>query len=431
MANETKPKKAMKVTKTMKYEIAYNKTLYNLLSDIQYAIRRVKNHSVTMAWDWQQFSFGYHERLGEYPKAKEILGKGLKSDVYAHTKEFASFVYSATVDVASQEAISKFDDMKPEVLRGEVAIPTFKVGGSFPMRAQQIGKITKETGKKYHTELGLLSRTGAKERELTTRLPVTLRTGKGASDILDRVIDGDYKLCDSRISKRKNKFYLDIAYQLEVTPNERDESRVMGVDLGIVNAVYMAYNFDNYLRHKIEGNETIAFRQRVEARRKSMLRQSKYAGQGRRGHGRKTLMKPTDKLRDKVDNFRTTTNHKYSKYIVETADELGCGVIQIEDLSGINGRDSFLKNWSYFELQTLVEYKAKECGIKVKKVAPKYTSQRCSTCGHIAEANRSSQAKFKCVVCEYEANADFNAARNIAEPRIEELIENELKRIIT
>ncbi|MEV6689783.1 hypothetical protein AB0N28_31440, partial [Streptomyces sp. NPDC051130] len=67
----------IKVVKTMKYEIKYNKELYNLLSDIQHAVWLIKNRATTAAYDWQQFSFGYNERFGEYPKEKELLGKTL------------------------------------------------------------------------------------------------------------------------------------------------------------------------------------------------------------------------------------------------------------------------------------------------------------------------------------------------------------------
>jgi IS605 OrfB family transposase len=51
---------------------------------------------------------------------------------------------------------------------------------------------------------------------------------------------------------------------------------------------------------------------------------------------------------------------------------------------------------------------------RVQKVPPAYTSQRCSACGHVARDNRESQAVFLCTACGYAANADVNAARNIA-----------------
>jgi len=54
---------------------------------------------------------------------------------------------------------------------------------------------------------------------------------------------------------------------------------------------------------------------------------------------------------------------------------------------------------------------------RVEKVNPAYTSQTCSVCGHRAPENRESQAVFRCVACGHRANADVNAAVNIAAGR--------------
>ncbi|WP_432883595.1 RNA-guided endonuclease InsQ/TnpB family protein [Kribbella sp. CA-245084] len=54
---------------------------------------------------------------------------------------------------------------------------------------------------------------------------------------------------------------------------------------------------------------------------------------------------------------------------------------------------------------------------RVERVRPAYTSQTCSDCGHRAPENRKNQAVFCCVACGHEANADANAARNIAAGR--------------
>jgi len=61
----------------------------------------------------------------------------------------------------------------------------------------------------------------------------------------------------------------------------------------------------------------------------------------------------------------------------------------------------------------MLEYKQQWRGGLLVKVNPRYTSQTCSECNHIAKENRQTQAKFECVKCRYVANADFNAARNI------------------
>lgn len=54
---------------------------------------------------------------------------------------------------------------------------------------------------------------------------------------------------------------------------------------------------------------------------------------------------------------------------------------------------------------------------RVEKVPAAYTSQRCSACGHVAPESRESQARFRCVACGFEGNADVNAARDIAAGR--------------
>jgi len=51
---------------------------------------------------------------------------------------------------------------------------------------------------------------------------------------------------------------------------------------------------------------------------------------------------------------------------------------------------------------------------RVEKVKAAYTSQTCNACKHIASQSRKSQAIFVCVACRHQANADVNAARNIA-----------------
>ncbi|WP_410784745.1 RNA-guided endonuclease InsQ/TnpB family protein [Kribbella sp. C-35] len=54
---------------------------------------------------------------------------------------------------------------------------------------------------------------------------------------------------------------------------------------------------------------------------------------------------------------------------------------------------------------------------RVEKISPAFTSQTCSACGHRAAENRKSQAVFRCAACGHQANADVNAAVNIAAGR--------------
>ena len=78
--------------------------------------------------------------------------------------------------------------------------------------------------------------------------------------------------------------------------------------------------------------------------------------------------------------------------------------------SGLN-RSILQQSWGkFFEL---LEYKLKRNGGELIRINPKNTSLTCSCCGHISKENRKTQAKFKCVVCNAEFSADYNASLNI------------------
>ena len=83
---------------------------------------------------------------------------------------------------------------------------------------------------------------------------------------------------------------------------------------------------------------------------------------------------------------------------------------KVKAKAGLN-RSILDQGWSKFVNQ--LEYKSKWYGSDVVSVDPRYTSQRCSVCGHTHEDNRKTQADFDCLECGFSINADVNAARNI------------------
>ena len=75
-------------------------------------------------------------------------------------------------------------------------------------------------------------------------------------------------------------------------------------------------------------------------------------------------------------------------------------------------------------MEYIREYKAKEKGILVKYVDPRYTSQKCSRCGFTDKENRN-QHQFKCKHCGFKYDADLNAAINIKQNYILSLTNKE------
>jgi IS605 OrfB family transposase len=341
-----------------------------------------------------------------------------------------------TRESAVKEAVDKFNNDKLKILKGEISIMRYKRDGSFPIRAKQINQITKINSKKYTCKLSLLSREGTKERNLKNgQADVELRTGKGAYEILDRIIDGTYKLCDSRITKNKNKYYLLVTYSFESKKEDTlDETRIMGIDLGVNIPAMLAVSDDKYYREAVGDSEEIRnFQNQVESRKKRLQKQRKWCGEGSVGHGTKTRIKPLENLSGKIKRFKDTKNHCWSRYIVDQAVKHKCGVIQMEDLSGIAEDNTFLKTWTYYDLQQKIKYKAEEKGIKIVMIDPAHTSGRCSCCGHIhrsisKEQWRPTQDQFICQSCGTKMNADHNAAKNIASKDIDKIIKEQLEK---
>lgn len=411
------------------------KDICNALWALQNEVRAIKNKAVQLMWEWHGFSSDYKKEHGAYPP-KELIGckGGLPSFLYDRLKH-DSTGYTINLAALTQDVMKHFQAGIADYLSGKRSIIEYKSNQPIELANKSIKLMYDDTANDYYFTLSLFSKAGAAQRNMPMHLNFRgIVKDKSTRDILNRCLNGTYKVCGSKLlyDKKKRMFCLNLSYGFEAEKaKELDSEKILGIDLGVAKP-FMASCYGDKDRIFAEGgknSEIEVFRRRIEARRISMLKQGKMCGDGRIGHGRKTRIKPIEVLDTKIQNFRNTMNHKYSRAIVDYAVKHGCGIIQMEDLTGIAEGEQlkYLKNWSYYDLQSKIENKAAEKGIKVRYVDPSYTSQRCSRCGFIEEDNRPEQARFVCQQCGYEENADYNASQNLALPNIADLIQKRLE----
>ena len=80
----------------------------------------------------------------------------------------------------------------------------------------------------------------------------------------------------------------------------------------------------------------------------------------------------------------------------------------------IERRMSLLSIMAYYQFKQELEVEALWNGKLLYTINPRNTSQQCLRCNHINKLNRITQRMFKCIKCNFEMNADFNASANIA-----------------
>lgn len=218
------------------------------------------------------------------------------------------------------------------------------------------------------------------------------------------------------ISKHVGKWYISFCVESTVEPPIHSSKSAIGVDLGIKKLVTTSTGqvFDPI--NSFKANQVKLARLQRKLKKKNKFSENW-----------KKLNLKINKLHHHIANIRhdylhkvtTTLSKNHAMIVVEdlkvaNMSKSAKGSIEkkgknVKAKSGLN-KSILDQGWSM--LVDMLEYKQQWRGGLLVKVDPKYTSQTCSSCGHVAKENRLTQANFSCV-CGFSENADINASRNI------------------
>lgn len=226
------------------------------------------------------------------------------------------------------------------------------------------------------------------------------------------------KVCNVTVSQSGGKWFASIQTRRQVEAT-RPTGGIVGIDLGI--ARFATLSDGTYLEplHSFKQHQ-----QRLKRYQRRMARKVKFSQNWRKAKAKVT------RIHTDIGNARNDYLHKAS-----TAISQNHAIVCIEDLqirnmsrsakgtvespgqrvkqkSGLN-RSILDQGWGEFRRQ--LDYKLAWRGGYLIAVAPHNTSRTCPGCGHVSKENRQTQAKFACVACRYENNADVVGAMNVLE----------------
>ena len=208
-----------------------------------------------------------------------------------------------------------------------------------------------------------------------------------------REVYGNIKL--ARIVKKADGWYLQIVtdHQIQKCDNQAE----VGVDLGITQFVVTSDGqyFENIRTTKKYESKL------AEAQRKLSLKKK----------GSNNFYKEVEKVKKtylKIQRVREDYLHKVSREIANNYQTIFVEDLQVSKMVQNKNYSKAISDVSWSKFTEHLKYKS-----NVIKIDPKYTSQECNNCGHISKENRKTQESFKCVKCNHEGNADFEASLTI------------------
>lgn len=227
------------------------------------------------------------------------------------------------------------------------------------------------------------------------------------------------KLCNVTVSHSGGKWFVSIQTEREIPQPLPAATSAIGIDVGIARFATMSDASFIALLNCFKKHQ-----QRLARYQRRMSRKVKFSNNWKKAKAK------VQKIHAGIANARkdflhktTTTisqNHAFvciedlqvrnmSKSSKGTAEQPGKKVSQ---KSGLN-RAILDQGWGEFRRQ--LDYKVSWNGGMLLAVPPHNTSRTCPCCGLVSKDNRQTQAKFLCVDCGYENNADVVGAINVLE----------------
>lgn len=219
------------------------------------------------------------------------------------------------------------------------------------------------------------------------------------------------------VSASGGKWFVSIQTEREVEQPVHPSTSIVGIDVGITRFATLSDG-----SHIEPLNTFRKHRQRLARYQRAMSRKTKFSSNWKKAKAR------VQKIHTRIANARRDFLHKTTTTICKNHAIVCIEDLQVRNMSksaagssdspGRNvkaksGLNKSILDQGWFEFRRQLEYKQVWLGGDVLAVPARNTSRTCPACGHVSADNRQTQAKFACVDCGYENNADMVGAINV------------------
>ncbi|WP_413500623.1 RNA-guided endonuclease InsQ/TnpB family protein [Psychrobacter maritimus] len=220
------------------------------------------------------------------------------------------------------------------------------------------------------------------------------------------------------ISKKSGHWYVSFGTERALSENPiHPSTSAIGIDLGITKLITTSDG--QYIKPK---NSFKANQVKLAKLQRGLAKKVKFSANWKKQN------RKIQKLHHHIANIRHDYLHKITTTISKNHAMIACEDLKVANMSksasgtkekkgrhvkAKSGLNKSILDQGWGMMVNMLEYKQHWRGGLLVKINPRYTSQTCFECKHIAKENRRTQANFECVKCTYIANADVNAARNI------------------
>ncbi|MGV6476290.1 RNA-guided endonuclease InsQ/TnpB family protein [Azotobacter vinelandii] len=219
------------------------------------------------------------------------------------------------------------------------------------------------------------------------------------------------------VSQSCGKWYVSIQTAREVEQPLPDGAAV-GIDMGITRFATLSDGtfyapLNSFKRHE----------KRLRKAQRAMSRKTRFSNNWKKAKARvqRIHSRIGHARRDYLHKISTTISQNHAMVCIEdlpvrnlSRSAAGTTEVPGRNVRAKSGLNKSILDQGWFEFRRQLDYKLAWNGGWLVAVPPQNTSRTCPCCGHVSADNRQSQARFECVECGFEENADVVGAINVS-----------------